>query len=212
MSQSNRLIFCGALLLALADHATALSIPAYQRLLPEFAIQVAYSPKTFEQSPTIKNSNLSIGGLNIQFDYQPAFIQRLGWGILDFGVLLGMYPVTPGGVLTSNAFSLLSFGAQFKYQAKYIINQIVVPFASYGVEILDYRFINAGWKDVSLVGGSLGLFILLDPFDPQAAIQFYNDYSVVRTYLVIEARGTSSGDQLLPTNVTSWFYGVRFEF
>ena len=187
--------------------------PAYRIIWAEWAAQLSVAPQAFLNSPTVEFSTVTVSGYNLQLDYQPAFIQKKGFGVLDIGAFVGLYPVSPSGVLTFNITSMWSYGTQIKYQARFKHNQTFVPIAGYGIEFFNYQFINGNPQKFFQFGPSLGFLLLLNNLDSQAAASFYNNYGIARTYFFVEARGSSSGDQYLPTeSVLAWFYGLRFEF
>jgi hypothetical protein len=184
--------------------------PPYQLALPTFATQLAVAPDVFTKSPTIANSSVSVHGLAATFEYQPQAWQK--YGVFDIGAIGGVYIITPQGVVTSSALDLFSIGVQFRYQARFYQEQPIVPFVGYAAEYFHYENINGASQSLNQNGPMAGLMFLLNDLDPTAMRDLYKEDGISRIYLVVEARGTSSGNQTLPWSPSDWYFGIRTEF
>ena len=188
-------------------------IPAYQRVLPQWGVQVSFAPNTFTQFPLLTSTGVNVNALLAQFEFQPAVFQKLGFGILGAGVSAGIYPTSPIGVMSQPFFSFYSVGVQVRYQARFVLNQVVVPSVGYSFEYFTFQFNGqTGWFSLPQNGLILSLQILLNTFDSGAANKFYMGVGVSRSYLIIESRAPSNGNSAAPTQFGSWYYGLRLEY
>ena len=90
--------------------------PDYKTALPQFGVELSYSPGTFSRSPTVSSSSVSVSTFSAGLDYQPAIFQK--YGVFGIGANGGLYILSPQGVLTSSLTDFYAVGGQLKYQAR----------------------------------------------------------------------------------------------
>lgn len=188
-------------------------IPGYQRTRPALALEIAVSPKAFENTfgaPSASaTSAVNVRGVTLQFEYQPPFIQE--YGVLGIGPTLGIYPVSPNDIVTRRPTGVLSVGGQVRYQLKLLREQPIVPMAGYQFEYVFYNLITAQGR-LPVTGPMVGAMLLLNWLEPSQAASFYAQQGVSRTYLVAEARFMKGSDSSVTLDGRNLFFGVRFEF
>jgi hypothetical protein len=187
-----------------------IAIPSYRDAHPQFGVEVTFAPNTFTRAPQIQQSDITITSFTLGLEYQPPIVQKLG--VFGIGATTGLYMVSPAGTLTANGADFYSYGGQVRYQAKFLQDQVVVPFIGYGVEYFRYHFTNSSVQDFNRSGPLVGLMFSTAILDRQAMQELYQDWGVSRAYALVELRGSSSGDETIPTNPKTWFFGLRVEF
>ena len=186
-------------------------VPLYKQLRPRWGVEASTSMNAFGGNPSTPYGPTSkIWAVSLQLDYQPAWIQR--FGVLSFGPSANVYPVLPPTDLTNGRFSIWSLGAQIRYQARYVREQILVPTVGYDIQSMSYG-LNANKNGRTTIQGSFyGLMLLLNPLDPISAADFYGNYKIMRTYLVGEVRTLSSSDPVIAFSQPSAYFGLRLEY
>lgn len=187
-----------------------IEIPNYKTAHPKWGLEAVYAPSTFSKAPQIAASALTVNSFSVSFEYQPPIIQAMG--VVSLVATAGTYFVEPQGSLTAGGQDFYSYGAQFRYQAKYFTDQPLVPFVGYGIEYFRYHFTNSSLQDFNRSGPIVGIMLSTSFLDSHAMQEFYQDWGVSRAYAVAEMRSSSSGDETLPTSPKTWYLGIRLEF
>lgn len=185
-------------------------IPKYQRNKPQWAYQLSGSVNALGSENFFP---IETGGVSVQFEFQPRFIQK--FGILGLGLNLNAYYLSAGSGFPTPAlpipFGIFSGGGQVRYQLRYLREQAIVPFGGYTAEYAYYNLTSGSgtyWAHGPLVGG----MILLNIFEPSAAAEMYADTDISRTYLTTEVRFISGGDGVVNVPMgPSVYVGLRFE-
>ncbi len=151
----------------------------------------------------------SIRALQMALEYQPDLLSRIG--VVGFGPYFTFYPLSERQVV-SRSLSLWSWGAQFRYQARYFEEQWFVPVVGYFLQSTHYSLVTGSKGSLSSSGPIFGLWILLNFLEPKSAADFYADHGVLRSYLVAEIRRPSGSNSDLLLSGGSFFFGLRFEF
>jgi hypothetical protein len=182
----------------------------FQLLRPSLSVHLEYSLNALGGSDVSAGQRVASKGISMAAEYDPPFIQKIG--VLGIGPVISLYPLIPASPsITNNYFSIWSAGVQLHYQARFFREQILVPEVGYDFERLSYHLQNAqGGFTVS--GPMLGLYLLLNPFEPSTAFDFYTDSGALRTYLTAEIRTLKGSDANINVSGTSSFFGLRVEF
>ena len=195
--------------------SSLLGYPRYQLHRPEWAFQFSFSPRAFSgQSLTAQQGNHPTYAYHLSIEYQPRFLQSIG--VFGIGPTATLYSF-PNAQVTSNFYSVSSYGGRVRYQARYFREQILVPMVSYSWEFLNYNFVNptaggAPIKDrVRLQGPTFGLWLLLNPLDRKSANSLYLNTGITRTYLTLEAKREQATVSQSSINNWSYFAGLRLE-
>ena len=194
---------------AVADEVANPSEKAESRI-PTWDLGLGIAPNTFTKAPQVATSSVSIHGIALGLEYELPLPPR--FGMLGLGPTATFFIVTPPDVLTNQGQLFVSLGAQLRYQARYVEDQLVVPYLGYGYEYIHYHFVNGGSQNLAEAGPTLGLMFLLNALDPHAAEELVKSSGILRSYFFAEARGTTSGDETLPFSPTAWYFGLRLEF
>jgi len=184
---------------------------AYRAARPTFGVSMIGSVKALGgQALVPEQGTASTWGASIQFEYQPAFIQRAG--VLGFGISGGLYPISPIGTATSSAFGVFSGGAQVRYQLRYFQGQPIVPYGGYGAEYIWYQFTSSGSGSLLAQGPFFGGMLLLNWIEPSVSHRGFIDNGLARSYLTGEARMLQGSDNVLNFSGMSFYFGLRMEF
>jgi|GEM_PF-905888 hypothetical protein len=195
--------------------SSILGFPRYQLHQPEWAFQFSYSPKAFSgQALTPQQAGNPTYAYQLGIEYQPKFLQK--FGVIGLGPTASLYSF-PNTRVTSNFYSVSSYGGRIRYQARYFREQIIVPVVSYSWEILNYSFVDpstgaATFKDkTQLEGPTYGLWILINPLDRRSANSLYLNTGITRTYLTLEGKQEKATVSQVSINSWSYFAGLRLE-
>ena len=187
-------------------------IPLYQQSRPLWGFEMAGSLKALGGSPVIPNlGDAKVSAASLQLELQPKFLQRLG--VFGLGPSFEVNPVNPFDGITSTAMGgLWSIGGQIRYQARFFLEQPIVPVVGYCAQYWNYRLADGTAGRFWAKGPVLGAMILLNFLDTDAAAEFFVDFGVSRTYLVAELRNIAGNDSVISFSGSSLFGGLRFEF
>jgi hypothetical protein len=148
--------------------------------------------------------------LEIQVEYQPAFLQSIG--VLGVGPNVSIIPLGSDGTVTNSPISIWSAGGQIRYQARYFREQPIVPFASFEMQYMTYHLLNGAEGAALLMGPSFGGMILLNFLEPSSAAELYISDGISRSYLVGEYKILEGNGGKISVSGGSVFFGLRFEF
>lgn len=187
-------------------------VPFYQTTRPAWAFEFTLSAYALGQQDIEGSQAGSITrAFETQVEYQFPFLQSIG--VLSVGPSLVIYPVTPLGTVTSNAFAIWSGGGQVRYQARFFREQPIVPMAGFEYQYLTYHFMSDGSMGATGVSGPFfGAMILLNFFEPSAASELFIEQGISRSYLLAEYKQMSGGDGTISVSGGSYFFGLRLEF
>jgi hypothetical protein len=184
--------------------------PHFQLLPPEMGLELAVSPNAFGRHALVSQQGDSpLYGASLQVEYQPSFFQR--YGILSVGMAFNGYPGFKSEISPA-VMALWSIGAQIRYQARYFLEQPVVPMVAYSGEWLNYQFTGGPTGKLIAGGPSVGLWFLLNILEPTSAAQMYLSSGILRSYLVAEYRMLTGNDSNIALSGGSYYGGFRFEF
>ncbi len=188
------------------------SVPYYQQKRPQWALELAAAARSgFGSEGRIAGSGSSgVRSFQILGEYQPLWFQSAG--VLGLGVSAGLYSTDPSNQVTRNLAGLLSYGAQARYEAKFIRNQWVVPTVGYASEWVKYSLQSGASGTVQAGGIFYGAMVLLSAFDEASAAEMYANLGVSRVYLLAESRSREGTDANLTLSGRTYFFGLRFEF
>jgi|GEM_PF-971707 len=182
----------------------------YQYVRPEWATAWTFSGNAFTNASTVPTlENHLIRSFRVQIEYQPTFVQSIG--VIGIGPSLSLYPYSKSNDILLPVYRIWSLGTQFRYQAKFFREQIVVPFAGFAFEQVIYHLTDLSGR-VPLSGAFFGLMLLLNPFEPDAAGEAYVASGISRSYLVAELRSASGQDANVTLASSSLSLGFRVEF
>lgn len=183
----------------------------YQLQRPAWGAQLDFSPSALGKTDLSGGQGVTADGFSVAFEYQPTFLQ--GLGVFGFGPQISLYPVLPQNTNIQNTpYSVWSYGFNLRYQARFWREQIIVPMAGYDYERLSYNLLNLGNGSMTVAGPVVGIYILMNPLEPEAAYDFYEDSGILRTYLTAEIRSVSGSSSDLSISGTSYYIGIRTEF
>jgi hypothetical protein len=186
----------------------------YQDLRPGWAVQISYAP-----GGALGRSDLSGPGgsgavakaFSLAGAFQPKSVQRIG--VIGLGPVFNVYPFLPQRPdVNTQFYSIWSAGISGQYQARFFREQLLVPTVALQYERLTYHLLSTGSGGINLFGPTVGLNILLNELEPSSAFEFYDDYGVLRSYLIAEIRALKGSDQNLNISGASYFVGLRVEF
>ena len=183
----------------------------YASQKPNFGFELAMTLDALENPSQITNNvpSAKMHALSLQFEYQPSFLQKLG--VFGFGPSVELYPLIPMKNTSGNLFSNWSYGLQFRYQGRYIDRQPLVPVFAYQWLKWNYNIGSIGNGNFIARGTTLGLWLLLDVFDPYTARKLFSQKGISRNYLTLELRRLNGGDSNLFLDGESLFFGLRME-
>ncbi len=191
-------------------------IPMYQQLRPRWAVAMTGALKSLGNAPGIPGFDdsrttapNSARAIRLQIEYQPAVVQK--YGVLGAGPSFTLYPISPLGSLTRTIGGMWSVGGQLRYQLRLLREQPLVPYAGYGAEALSYTLSSGPRGRFTVRGPFFGGMFLLNFVDPSAAAEFYVNYEVKRSYLVVELRTMEGSDGTITLGGQSLYFGVRCE-
>lgn len=184
--------------------------PAFTRMRPAWGVQLGGSMNAFgPESRFNSKASKSFRAAELTFEWQPQALQSIG--VFSLGAVFRGYPELPKQEHTPAQLSFWSVGALARYQARYWIEQPIVPVASVSYEYLNYAVSGSSGR-TPLMTSSLGGMLLLNTLEPSGAAAFYANYEVQRTYLLAELRKASQVAGKVKIAGTTYFFGVRFEF
>ncbi|MBN22898.1 MAG: hypothetical protein CL678_16550 [Bdellovibrionaceae bacterium] len=183
-------------------------IPRHLFFQPNMGLSIYYSPNALGDS--VLGAGKKMSGVSLEYEYQPVFFQK--FGVLGFGPNISLYPTTPVGAVSDQIYSNFSVGAQVTYQLRYFDNQPFVPFARYRAEYWNYNLKSVGKGRFLAHGPAAGGMFFLNWFDEHSANGFYQDWGVLRSYLVGEVRFLKGEDANFLLDAQSYFFGLRMEF
>ena len=188
------------------------SVPFYQQKRPRWALELSAAGRSaLGSSSAVSTADPGgIRGFQFQAEYQPEWFQALG--VLGVGVSGALYLTSPAKAVTDSLAGLLSYGYQFRYQARFIRNQWIVPFAGYRGQWVRYGLKNDVSGTLGANGAFFGGMILLSAFDEGSAAELYANMGISRVYLLAESRSFDASDASLTLSGSSYFFGLRFEF
>lgn len=193
-----------------SQNTASLKLPIYDRVNPEWGLQLAYSFRSLDKSRFPTQGHIPMRAVSFQLDYLPLPTHR--YGILGLGFALGAYPVNGRKDVFDNLNSSWSVGAQASYQARFFHSQIFVPVGGYRLDHWFYDFKKAGAGSLWLQGPFVGLWLMLNVLDPRSASNFFSERGVSKTYLVSELRFTKGSNDDVTLEGSTYFFGLRFEF
>lgn len=186
-------------------------IPEYQKTRPQWGVELTVSPSALGTNQLTSDFTGNPLAYELSAEFQPAFLQ--GLGVLGFGPVVGLYAF-PADQNIALATGVWTVGAEARWQARFFREQIVVPVAGYAFEYIHYHF-EAGSGNTGSVEGDgpiLGLYVLLNQFEPGEAEEMFKENGVSRSYFVAEARDLMGSDGYLSFSGFSYFFGLRIEF
>ncbi len=183
----------------------------FQNERPSWATQISMSPTALGGADLSGGQNISPDGITLNFEYQPKFLQTLG--VFSVGPSVALYPVFPAnGNIENTPYGVWSYGVQARYQARFFHEQLIVPMAGFDYERINYNLTAIGSGNFTASGPMLGVYILMNTFEPSAAYDFFKDSGILRTYLTAEVRSISGTGSSLQVSGSSYYVGVRVEF
>lgn len=191
-------------------------IPMYQQIRPRWGVSMTGALRALGKNPAIPGFDgsrttdpSSVRAIRMQVEYQPTAVQK--FGVLGAGPSFTIFPITPAGSLTRTFAGLWSVGGQVRYQLRLLREQPLVPYAGYGAEALSYTLSTGPRGRFTVKGPFLGGMFLLNLVDPGAAAEFYVNYEVTRSYLVVELRTMDGSDGTITLSGQSLYFGLRCE-
>ena len=183
----------------------------YQLQRPNWGTQLSFSPGGLGGTDISGGQGLVPRGFSFSGEFQPQFLQSIG--VFSLGPSFAVYPLLPPNQGIENSpYGVWSFGGQFKYQARFFREQLVVPVVGYDIEKLSYSLLALGNGSFTISGPEFGLYILMNSLEPSAAYDFYKDSGILRTYLTAEIRSLKGSNPNLAISGTSYYFGIRTEF
>lgn len=184
----------------------------YQLIRPMWATEFSYSPGALGRTNLApETGSVTAKAFTLSFQFQPTGIQRIG--VFSVGPTVSVYPLFSNQTsVTNNFYSIWSAGIAGRYQARLVREQILVPVAGLNIERFNYHKTNNLSGAFPLSGPMLGVNLLLNPLEPNAAFDFYANTGVLRSYLTAEAFFLKGSDANLNISGTSIFVGLRVEF
>jgi hypothetical protein len=188
--------------------------PEYLDATPNWAFQILGSTNALGANPISAYAYDEISsGITINVEYEPTFLQK--FGLIGVGPVLALYPTLGTEQSTQSTVagigSIFGVGGELTYQAQFLKQQLVVPFASFEVQYIQYTFQNGPQGSAALSGPSLGVELLLNKLDPDAGRQFFISTGLCRAYAVVEIKALSGSDANISVSGNSIFFGFRFE-
>ncbi len=177
--------------------------PAFQKMRPQFGLEFDGSAVAF------RDQGVAVPDVEMLLEYEPPWIQLLG--VFSGGLSIGNFPTPVSAGLVAVRLGIWSVGAQVRYQARFFKNQIIVPFAGFGIEAVSYKLAAVEGR-LNVKGPFAGAEILLNTFDGDGAFEFYRDEGALRSYLVAEGRAYAGSDANLSLSGSSFFFGLRIEY
>lgn len=200
-----------------ASDATTLSaeydprIPRYQQMNTGWSFDLTFSPNSLGGKDIVPEmGGAKTRGVLLNAEYLFPNFQKLG--VFSIGPTLGIYSVATDSPIVSNRYSLWTVGGKIRYQLRFLREQWVVPTAAFHFEYFRYSFLTSGTGGTFLTGPSFGLWVLLNPFDPDSSAQFYSEHSIKRSYLTAEYKVLSGSQNALTVSGASYFFGLRLEW
>lgn len=189
--------------------------PLYQSILPSWGMQLSVSPRTLGSTSSDSNTADPAETLNpavslaVQFEYQPFFLQS--FGVMGFGPSFEAFPFSAKEPSVSRTPGTYALGAQIRYQARYLHEQIIVPNVGYSLQSLSYKLSTEDSGRLNLQGPFFGIWVLLNSLEPSAAAEIFVVHGVTRSYFVAELRLIQGEDENVVFSSRSFFFGLRVE-
>jgi hypothetical protein len=189
---------------------------------PNWAVNLTIVPIAFK-STDIRQPPAPVGSVSTT-DTNPTISGGvLGWerfllnkaGVLSFGLQFGFFGGS--GVDFGNLWpTYMTLMAYLQYEFVYADNQWVVPTIKGGYDETKYKFAYLGNNTSGMRGlprGEVGLMVLLNNLDRDAANNLFNNVGIKRTYLAVYYSYERDSNQK-DINLTeeSWRFGFRFEY
>lgn len=182
-------------------------VPIHQQIRPSWGFQFATAVRPVRSGQgVLQNESFQNRTLAISAEYQPLHAQRYGIFGLGPSLVLGIpFP-------DKMRISLYGAGAQFRYQARFLREQWVVP--TFGMEALYLRY----YLKTQDRGGmfayapSVGAMFLLNRLDEETAASFYQDSAICRSYLIASAEFLRGSAPRVFLSGTGLYVGLRFEY
>lgn len=185
-------------------------IPRYTLSRPSWGVQVTGAAKALGGKDLLgSQAGNPTRALQFSVEYQFPYLQTIG--VLSLGPSAGIYPIFPGGTVTSTVASLWDVGGQVRYQARFFREQPLVPVVGYEARYLTYRFKDGPAGALMTQGPFFGGMFLLNIIEPSSAAEFYINTGVSRSYLVAEVRTISGSDNNINFSGATYFFGLRLE-
>jgi hypothetical protein len=192
-------------------------VPPYQLARPNWAFELSAAGNALGSSGFApEQAGDPCRALQLQFEYQPSFIQSIG--VLGIGLTGAIYPITVAGDLApdtnvvNGVASVWSVGAEVRYQARFFREQPVVPVGGFEADWLHYHFTDSQAGSPVISGPFAGLMVLLNIFEPTVAAEAYITQGIARSYLVVEYKLLSGSDSLVSVSGGEFYAGFRLEF
>jgi hypothetical protein len=149
--------------------------------------------------------------------YQLTWDWILPWqsiGAFSIGPNLALFnPELTPAAISSSPLNLMA-GVTLRYQAKWFLNQPVVPTASvaWNYHRLKSAFVVAPYATGSGVSVAAGLLLHLGWIDRHTAKEAFQSLGMTRAYLSLELEKTNFQNQVFSLDALFYLFGVRFEF
>jgi hypothetical protein len=147
--------------------------------------------------------------IQASLEFQPQSLQR--YGVLGIGADFGLHPPSTSGVPAPSVTFSWNFGSHLRYQARFVQEQLLVPYVAYGASYWMYRIRSGEVGGLLVHGPSAGLEFLLNAIDTKSAARFFSDYGVSRTYIVVDGSWATGSAGSVLLSARSFYFGLRFE-
>lgn len=194
--------------------STILGAPRYTYLRPRWGFNIGYAARALGNI----DMGQSVGGassssmLSLGLDLQPRSWQD--FGVFGFGVTGAVYPTRTRTtrVVLKNPYDAWSAGFNFRYQARYWHEQILVPYLGYTYQRLYYTLADGPSGFTVFYGPSVGLQLYLNRLESQVSADAYIDTGILRSYLTLEGQQLSGEDEIFSLGGFTYVLGLRVEF
>lgn len=147
--------------------------------------------------------------IQASFEFQPQILQS--FGVLGIGADFGLHPPSTSGMSAPSVTFSWNFGSHLRYQARFVQEQLLVPYLAYGASYWMYRIRSGEVGGLLVHGPSIGLEFLLNAIDTKSAARFFSDYGVSRTYIVVDGSWATGSAGSVLLSARSFYFGLRFE-
>lgn len=205
------------------------SVDEYERMrklqlhrssLPQYSVNLTLEPMAFSKvdlrSPTTVGdvqTNPKLFGVLLGFDY--SLIKSPTFGIGMLGIDAGIYGSTVKDPYSGLTTAFITASPHVQYEGLFFPKQWVVPTVKLDLDLLRYNY---SLEDQKVVGYrvmprfEVGLLVFLNLFEPSAAGQMQQNYSVRRTYLSgYYSVATDSSKEGFDLSESTFRVGLRFE-